>query len=401
MVAVQDKPSAIDLFCGAGGLSQGFQNAGFKILAANDSWKIALKTFEMNHKDVKIIHADITKEETQQKIIEAANHNVDVIIGGPPCQAYSLAGKRDPDDPRGKLFYSYVKLVKEIQPSMFVMENVKGILTMKHVREDIGEDLEKEVVQALRQLFKLDEVGKKRRAVQMYKLESNSKVPNPEEQRLQEFVKQYLVPVPEAIKQSFSKIGYSVDMQLLNAADYGVPQERERVFFIGARKDKKIPIPILRPTHSKNPKVDLPTGRRRNKWVTLKKAIGDLPDPCKSTDDEVYEGGFSSIYMSRNRRKDWGDASYTIQAGARHAPLHPSSPRMKKVETDKWVFTSEKGVRRLSVRECAKIQTFPDTYKFASTVLDKYTQIGNAVPPLLAQRVAEAVMESLEKICKT
>jgi DNA (cytosine-5)-methyltransferase 1 len=246
----------------------------------------------------------------------------------------------------------------------------------------------------LNELLDLKSVGRKRRAAPQYVLRNN-KVKDLLIREKIEHVKKMVTVVPEAIKQAFDKIGYDVRWELLNAADYGVPQERERVFFIGARRGFGIKIRFPEPTHSKEPKIE-PTGRRLERWRTLRDAIGNLPPFEKRVGDEVYNGGFSSIYMSRNRVMSWDKPSYTILASARHILLHPDSPPMIKVGRDERVFAGNGKPRRLSVRECARIQTFPDSYKFiGKTVIDKYALIGDAVPPLLAQRVAEVILWSL------
>lgn len=365
MRALGDRLKVLDLFAGCGGLSAGFEKAGFEAFAANDIWRVSLETFKRNHPGTKAILGDITKEGVQNKIIDIVNHKVDIIIGGPPCQAYSLAGSRDPEDPRGKLFENYVRIVEKVQPSIFVVENVKGILSMKHFKENIPIEKRREIIELIK---------RKKSKKQKVSIEN-----------LNNQIEEHLVPVPELIKSTFEGLGYKVEWRLLNAADYGVPQERQRVFFLGTRY-KNIVFP--HETHSGKSRTLL------KRWVTLGEAIGDLPFPGVGDGDEVYEGGFSPIYMSRNRRRAWDEASYTIQAGARHIPLHPGCPPMEKIGTDEWVF-GQGSFRRLSVKECARIQTFPDNHIFLGKTVDKYKQIGNAVPPLLARKVAGCIIKML------
>lgn len=169
--------NCIELFAGSGGLGTGFSNAGFNIISANDIWEIAGKTYVANHPNVKYIVKDI-EQLTGDELLEKTGYtknDVDVIIGGPPCQGFSTLGKRFIDDPRNKLFKEYVRIVNDIKPKFFVMENVSGILSM--------------------------EGGK----------------------------------VLENILKSFQEIGYKLEYRLLNAAEYGVPQQRERAIFIGTR----------------------------------------------------------------------------------------------------------------------------------------------------------------------
>lgn len=360
----------LDLFSGCGGLSLGFEQAGFHVKVANDIWKTALESFNLNFPEANIVHGDLNKEETRNTIIDACDGAIDVIIGGPPCQAYSLAGNRDPDDPRGKLFSSYIEIVKTLNPKVFVVENVKGILSMKHFHDKTPKEIRD----------KYNEFHKNRRS-QNQKVSIDSLVKE---------VDNYLIPVPELIKNRFEEIGYKTDYRLFNSADYGVPQQRQRVFFIGTNTENKIIFPEK--THSKNKEDNLP------QWKTLRDALGTMPFPELGPDDEVYDGSFSYIYMSRNRRRSWDEASFTIQAGQRHIPLHPGSPPMKKLGKDEWQFGKNgECQRRLSVRECARIQTFPDSFKLVGNTSNKYKQIGNAVPSLLAKNMAYAVKKMLKQ----
>ncbi|MEM3845672.1 MAG: DNA (cytosine-5-)-methyltransferase, partial [Candidatus Parvarchaeota archaeon] len=289
----------VSLFSGCGGLDLGFTNAGFRIVYANDNWKALVETYEKNHKvklDTRSI-TDIPSEEIPK---------CDGIIGGPPCQSWSLAGKmRGADDERGRLFYEYVRIIKDKQPLFFVAENVPGIASKPHLPE------------FKKLLGKLEEAG------------------------------------------------YNVSYKVLDARDYGVPQERKRVIIVGYRKDlgKKFEFP--EPTHSRS--ANTLNGKKLEKYVTLKEALAGLPDAVPAMEknkhnenlpfpnQEYMVGGFSPRYMSRNRLRGWDDCSYTIQAGGRHAPLHPSSCRMVKVSKDKWAFEGgNPKFRRLSVREAAR-----------------------------------------------
>jgi DNA (cytosine-5)-methyltransferase 1 len=256
------------------------------------------------------------------------------IIGGPPCQSWSEGGAlRGIDDARGRLFYEFIRILNDKRPKFFLAENVSGMLANRH------------------------------------------------SDAVDTFIKM------------FGEAGYDVYIELLNAAYYGVPQDRKRVFYVGIRKD--LHNSFLFPP-------------RRQSKVTIRQAIGDLKenalpaiDKCKTNGDncivmnhEYMTGGFSSIYMSRNRVRSWDEQSFTIQAGARHAPIHPQAPKMKFIEQNKREFVkgSEHLYRRLSVRECARIQTFPDSFKFYySNVADGYKMIGNAVPVRLASYMAKAI----------
>ncbi|MEH7388272.1 DNA cytosine methyltransferase [Bacillus sp. JJ1521] len=191
--------------------------------------------------------------------------------------------------------------------------------------------------------------------------------------------------VMKQIEQDFASAGYNVKVKLVNARDFGVPQTRERVFIVGVREDLDFDYEHPEPTH----------GDKKIPFVTLKDSIRDL----ESNPGDWFEGGFSPIYLSRNRKKKWNEQSFTIQASGRQAPLHPSGPEMVKMDKDKWILPGDPSQhRRLSVKEIARIQTFPDWFEFSdggnmkvqkNNRLDKqYKQIGNAVPVLLAKAMA-------------
>ena len=261
----------------------------------------------------------------------------DGMIGGPPCQSWSEAGaRRGIRDQRGQLFYEYIRLLEAKRPRFFLAENVSGILFRRHSN-------------ALDRIF-----------------------------------------------AEFTNLGYNVSYGLLNANDFGVPQDRERVIIIGYRSSLQH---FFTP-----PDKHLPRS-------TLRDAIWDLRDTAQPTrgpsthnhqasvaNHEYMTGGFSTIFMSRNRVRDWDSPSFTIQAGARHAPLHPQAPPMPLVAKDKRVFEpgAEHLYRRLSVRECARVQTFPDDHEFVySQISHGYKMIGNAVPVEFARRLAEQIRQDL------
>lgn len=192
------------------------------------------------------------------------------------------------------------------------------------------------------------------------------------------------------ITDDFSAAGYQVQYQLLNARDYGVPQLRERVFIVGVRNDISYDYQYPQATH----------GEKLQPFVTLQDAIGDLKD----YPGPYYTGSYSSMYMSRNRKKRWNEQSFTIQASGRQAPLHPGGLPMEHVGKDQWQFPDgETFHRRLSVKEIARIQTFPDWFTFSdggnldasenSRVDKQYKQIGNAVPVMLAKAVATPIAQ--------
>ncbi|WP_075841133.1 DNA cytosine methyltransferase [Clostridium perfringens] len=307
----------VALFAGCGGLDLGFENAGFNIIWANDNNKKVESTYRYNHKNTDLVIkslVDIKSEDIPE---------CDIIIGGPPCQSWSLAGAmKGKEDSRGQLFYEYVRVIKDKRPMAFVAENVKGIVSKAHI-ESFNE-----------------------------------------------------------IVEMFKESGYTVTYKLVNAKDYGVPQDRERVFIVGIRNDLKVSYEFPESTHGKG------------NYVTLETAIGDLRD----NPGEWMEGSFSPIFMSRNRRRNWDEVAFTVQASGRQTQIHPDSPEMEKLEKDKWQFKEESNrkVRRMSVRECARIQTFPDEFKFlGEPINENYKMIGNAVPVKLAEAVARKLRECL------
>lgn len=305
--------TAVSLFCGAGGLDLGFENAGFRTVWANDFDADACKTHQ-NWSKAEVICGDISRVDI------ALIPDSDIILGGFPCQGFSLSGPRKIDDSRNVLYKHYVKIVAEKQPLAFVGENVKGLLTMGN-----GE-------------------------------------------------------IIEAIIEDFSACGYDVFYQLLNARKFGVPQDRERVIICGFRKDLQIhSFEIVEP--------GIPE-------VTLRQALKDLP---KAKKEEICYAPYSSRYMSRNRKRDWNQVSYTIPAMAKQVTLYPGSPDMVKLDKDLWRFGDTGETRRLSWREAAAIQTFPKNIEFSGDLISIYKQIGNAVPVKLAEYVAMQLRQILTK----
>lgn len=259
--------------------------------------------------------------------------SADGIIGGPPCQSWSEAGAlRGINDHRGQLFFEYIRILRDKQPAFFLAENVSGILFERHQ-----------------------------------------------------------VAFHEIIKQ-FKEIGYNVSYELLNANDFNVPQDRKRVIIVGYHSKTGMNFSMPNPMCNKPTLRDaiwdlketaLP-GNKHNK------TMGNLEIP----NHEYLIGGFSTIFMSRNRVRTWDEPSFTIQAGGRHAPLHPQAPKMLTVGRDKMEFRpgEEKLYRRLSIRECARIQTFPDNFIFKyQNLSDGYKMVGNAVPVNLAFNIASKI----------
>ncbi|MCB0513009.1 MAG: DNA cytosine methyltransferase [Bacteroidetes bacterium] len=324
----------VSFFAGAGGLDFGFQNAGFNVIWANEYDKEIWDTYEKNHPNTIL---------DKRSIVNIPSDEVpecDGIIGGPPCQSWSEAGAmKGIEDKRGQLFYDFIRILEAKQPKFFLAENVSGMLLDRH----------SEALENIKELFRN------------------------------------------------AGVDYELSFEMVNACDYNVPQDRKRVFFVGIRKDLGFTYQFQKPNFKK---------------LTLQDAIWDLKDnvlpaktnnktngnDCKISNHEYMTGGFSTIFMSRNRVRSWDEQSFTIQAGGRHAPIHPQAPKMKFIEQNIRVFVPGKEdlYRRLSVRECARIQTFPDDFVFHyDNISAGYKMIGNAVPVNLAHFLANSIKAQL------
>jgi DNA (cytosine-5)-methyltransferase 1 len=333
------KFNVTSFFSGAGGLDTGFHSAGFEIIWANEFDKKITPTLRANFPTTTVDNRslfDVPSADIPDSI---------GIVGGPPCQSWSVAGAgRGLGDKRGQVFLEYIRVIRDKRPLFFLAENVAGMLSSRH-KESL-----------------------------------------------------------DAIIKEFEGLGYYFTYKLLNVKDYGVPEDRRRVIFIGYHKKLgkafKFPDAISVEQHT-----------------TLKDAIWDLRhsavpaldknktngEKLKIANHEYMNGGFSTIYMSRNRVRSWNEPSFTIQAGGRHAPIHPQAPKMVKVGADEQIFEPGKEdlYRRLSVREVARIQTFPDDFKFVyRDVADGYKMIGNAVPVKFAEVIAVQIKKDLDEYFK-
>jgi DNA (cytosine-5)-methyltransferase 1 len=328
----------ISLFSGAGRLDLGFEKAGFETVWANEYDKEIWETYEKNFPETFLDRRSI-KDIPSYEIPEAVG-----LIGGPPCQSWSEAGKlKGIDDHRGQLFFEFIRVLRDKKPLFFLAENVSGMLASRH----------KEAL--------------------------------------------------ENIKRHFTESGYDLYFKLLDANDYKVAQNRKRVFFIGFRKDLNIRFEFPKPFAKKRVLKDVIWDLKKCAIPALEKNYtnGNI---CKVPNHEYLLGSFSSIFMSRNRVRSWDEPSFTIQAGGRHAPLHPQAPKMQFVEQNKRIFVPnyEHLYRRLSIRECARIQSFPDEHIFYYKNLTAgYKMVGNAVPPYLAYYLAKEIKKHLVDIDST
>lgn len=401
------KPTFIDLFGVPGGMSLGFKLAGMRSVGALDIFGSGIETYRNNFPDVareNVVCADASDDnivESFQDITSIRKGDVDVIIGGPPCQGFSMVGRiksaslvkngqregstSDPrfiDDERNHLYKSFIRFVEKLKPKAIVMENVTGMLSYK------------------------DGI------------------------------------VVKQIKEDFKNVGYSnVDWRVLNAADYGVPQIRKRIFFVATRKNKPITWPEKThlPKNGFDRKLLSPDSKD---YVTIWDALSDLPSlrlPKKNTKTEEstrkYRTAPSCEYQKWirdsmkevhnnvtrwHRKKDvevfknmapgsqWSDLSkadrrkigYSDESFAdkwKRLPLNePSWTVVAHLHKDGYMYIHPKQNRTISVREAARLQSFPDSFVFYGSRSAQFKQIGNAVPPLLAMAVAKHVKRIIE-----
>ena len=342
------KYTFIDLFAGCGGLSLGFEMAGFKSLLAIDNWQDALTTYAYNRNDAKTLCEDLATLDPSKIMKEYNIPNVDLIIGGPPCQGFSIAGKRIVDDERNSLYKSFVRMVAYFKPKVFLLENVPNILSL-------GEGV-----------------------------------------------------IRDAIVKDFSDLGYTVSYKVLLAADYGVPQNRRRAIFVG----------FLDGQHFEFPKPTV------TKPITSKEAISDLPEDSIA-EAGAYTSAPQSEYQKLMRQGSTGVYNHEITVhnertkeiiamvpdGGNYKDLPDELQNTRKVHIA-WTrlnsarpsMTIDTGHRHHfhfkynrvpTVRESARIQSFPDDFIFMGSKTSQYKQVGNAVPPMLAKSIAESIKQML------
>lgn len=351
------KYKVIDLFAGVGGMSLGFEMAGFDVVLANEYDKNIATAYKKNHSFTKMINEDITKLDLQ-KVFEQYKGKVDVVIGGPPCQGFSQKGKRKTiHDERNFLFKYYVKVVDLVKPRYFVMENVPNLLT------------------AEKGYFKRE------------------------------------------IEELFSKMGYILDAGVLNAADYGVPQNRRRAVIIGKKTNEK--------------KVKL-LPKLVDKKVSIWDAISDLAYLNSGEGDEIQDYKFEArseyqkkMRMNSNKLFNHKATNHSKLALERLALVPPERGKeclpeehlTKSIYSGTWCrmqkddvsvtittrfdtpssgrFTHPYLNRAITVREAARIQSFPDTFEFVGPKASQMKQVGNAVPPILANKIANSILNDI------
>lgn len=348
--------NVVDLFCGCGGLSKGFEDAGFNVVLGVDNDEPALETFRKNHQNSMAINLDLFNENAIKLIKDKLlGREADVIVGGPPCQGFSLTGTRNFDDDRNRLYLAMIRIVNELQPKAFVIENVPGMATL------------------------------------------------------------YGGTVKNEIISRFTQMGYSVKAQILCAADYGVPQMRKRLVFIGIKgKDVevKFPKPMLSP----------------DAYITCEDALSDLPSLDKNIGEEIQEYFQSPKTEYQEKMRAFSDHLYN-HVGTRHTKevkeiisMVPDGGNYKDLPegvgesrkfNEAWTrYNSKKPSKTIdtghrnhfhykynrvpTVRENARLQSFRDDFVFCGTKTQQYRQVGNAVPPILGYQIASQIIMQIE-----
>jgi DNA (cytosine-5)-methyltransferase 1 len=374
-----DRPISIDVFCGVGGMSLGFEQAGFDVVAAFDLESRHVETYRANFRHTKSFATDLSKTTGAdlRRLAGVGNRTIDVLFGGPPCQGFSVGGKRDLNDRRNTLLHDFARLVRQIRPRYFVIENVEGLL-LSHAR-----------------------------------------------------------PVLASFSRRVKRAGYKLvePIQVLDAADFGVPQRRRRTFLLGCREELPPPtypsaqgfrgddgreyFPRVRDAIADLPEIELYDELFESD--TIQTQLGAPSHYARLMRGEIVEDGDASAKrkwaagavtgclrtrhsrsisrrfattppgevepVSRYHRLDWDGLAPTIRAGTgndhgKHTaprPIHPARARC------------------ITVREAARLHTFPDWFQFHPTRWHAFRQIGNAVPPRLARFVAAAVAEALQE----
>ncbi|MDI9640609.1 DNA cytosine methyltransferase [Geitlerinema splendidum] len=373
---MRSPPLSIGLFAGAFGLDLGLEQAGFQTVSLVENEPDAVKTIALNrpHLTESAIPRDIRQVDAATLLAEGGRvlnlsrplhpGEVDLVTGGPPCQPFSTAGKRGSvGDPRGSLFMDFIRLIEGIQPRFFIMENVRGLLSapIRHRSHN-------------------------QRGTGFSPLEPDEKAGS----------------ALQVVLTEMRRIGYQINYGLLNAADYGVPQVRQRVIFIGSREGEAVTLP--QPTHHREGLQGLPH------WRTLKDALANLQEDApeyvpysesrlqylrllkagqnwRNLPPELQPAAMGGAYHSGGGKVGF----YRRLAWDEPAPTITTSPHQKATD-----MCHPEALRPLSIRECQAIQTFPQDWIFHGSLTSKYRQIGNAVPVLLAKAIGDRMYNLLQ-----
>ena len=341
-----DKLTTISLFSGCGGSDLGAKWAGANIIFANDISRNAVATYRKYQSLLTVPGVDVTQGDVAKVRFFP---NCDLLMGCYPCQSFTMGGRRNPEsDRRSMLFTEFRRCLVQSDPKFFIVENVGGIAWLREGT----------------------------------------------------FLRQHIGAFESAGR------GYLVTSKLLNAKDFGVPADRRRVFIVGVRQDLGLYYHFPSSTHGA-------PGGPLKEWRSHGDSIAHLWPGSSSEYYHRTDEPFPWWYLSRNRKRPWDSPSYTISANWRHVPLHPASPSMSMVKSalsdgwkQWWKFTGDydhldrhperpklKQPRRLTWRECAAIQTFPEDFEPIGSLQSQYKQIGNAVPPLLMEAIVRGISE--------
>lgn len=369
------KIKILELFAGAGGSSTGLSQVdGVEVVVANEIDKYACDTYEHNNDHI-LIRGDMTKPDIKKEIIkQGIENNVNVLVGGIPCQSFSNAGNRDPFDIRGQLYKDYFDVLDAIKPDVCVIENVKGVISMYHFDDNIDDSIKKEIKEDINKKTKNEKIKKK--------------------------YEKYMFKVIDKWVEMFKNRKYNVEYRILKASNYGAPQHRERMIMIASKLTNN---KIIFPTKTHNEKGD----NNMKKWVSVRDAIDDLKNIKENRE-------FSHTFRKydkkeRDQLKDKSQLTST-QIKIRDTPFnksysgygeankkcHPDFPCNTVKENHGAVFIHYEKPRHMTVRELARLQTFPDDIIFKCTKGQAYKQIGNAVPCILGKVIGMSIKKMFE-----
>ena len=392
--------NCFELFAGCGGLGYGFHKENFNIIVANELKENIAVTYKHNFPDTNVIVGDVTQKSIKEKIYKAfKNTRCDVILGGPPCVAYSMSGHRNSRDPRGQLFKDYVEFVKVLKPKVFVMENVKGILTILHDKPILTPEeksladeyyvLEEEKLKLAAEKKQLTVKKKKKTSIPVIRNKRLIKEVNLKIKKMKNDIPKFRMKVTDIITETFKKMGYNVQMKLLNSANYGVPQKRERVIFVGVINDitEKFEYPVE--THNKEGTDG------KLKWISVKEAIGDLKDLPEDFENlqQIYTK-HTPNFIEKIKNTEIGSSVLKKYSEAFYR-CYPDRPSNTVKENHGGVFVHYEKNRVMTPRELARLQSFPDDFVFKGTKSSMLIQLGNAVPCGLSNAIAKRVKKLL------
>ncbi|MHA1679495.1 MAG: DNA cytosine methyltransferase [Promethearchaeota archaeon] len=411
------KPWFVDLFAGCGGFSRGLLDAGWRHVVANEIWDPAADTYEENISK-NIIRGDIREDDVFNEIVSRTKgRDPLVVVGGPPCQAFSMAGNRDPLDPRGHLWKKYVEFIDVTSPVAFVMENVKGLVSIKHIADDLNSRTKKTIQSAAKKIQRYKDLRRFSRQRELTEEEDS------EFKRLEKHQKDYKKKVQEHLTPLLPRIldalehsgpGYKIQYLVLNAVHYGVPQFRKRIIIIGIRKDiygkmcsSRVgnglvfhPIPTHAEFKGDEPIIpeifaNLVEKENLQPYRSVQDAIGDLyHEPENAKLNHVFMNSKPS-FLEKIAKTKPGETVYPNYRDAWYRLL-PDKPARTVKENHGGVHCHPEEARTLTPRELARLQTFDDEFIFQGRKSHTLVQIGNAVPPALGKAIGKRISTLLQ-----